>query len=140
MPTRTTTMRKTAKFMLISALLLAIASTIVGYSESVVQNAVSGAIVGALSGLLTCAAVCGLGNRLMPQVDARHPGTSAITGAIIGGYVGLIVTSVLVTLAVTIVGSINHLPAPFLCGALLSSLGGWAIGGLLGVLIGVSWS
>lgn len=132
--------RKTVTLTLVSALLLAVASAIVGYSESLVHNALFGAIVGALSGLLICAIVCRVGNELASQIGAGHPRTGTIGNVIVGACVGLIITSVLVTVSLTAVGLINHRPDPFLWGAMISSLGAWVLGGLLGALIGAAWS
>jgi hypothetical protein len=131
--------RRTVLFMLVSAFLLTIAFFIFGVSENPVQNLAIGLAVGAISGLVTCAAVCKIGDKLMPEADVRRSRTGVITSAIIGGYVDLMVTSILVTLALTIIGVINDVPAPFLWGALVSCLGGWIAGALVGGIIGASW-
>lgn len=136
---KTKTIRKTVVFMLASTIFMMTAFIISNYSESVVQDALTGAIVGALSGLITCLAICKLGNRLMPQADTRHSRAGVVTNAIIGGYVDLIATSVLVTLSLTVLGAINDIPTPFLWAALISGLGGWILGALIGGLIGAGW-
>jgi hypothetical protein len=131
--------RKTVALTFVSALFSAIAFVFLDFTRGFSQNALSGAIVGAVSGLVMCAALCVLEPQLMPQANVRHSKTGTVSNAIIGGFVGLIVTSVLVTIAFTIVGQINHLPDPFLWGALISALAGWALGALIGAMIGASW-
>ena len=126
-------------FALLSALLLAIAFTILDFSENFVQNVLSGAIVGAITGVVICAAIGVLERELIPQEDIRHSATGTVSNVIIGGCVGLIAASVLVTITFTIVGQINHLPDPFLWGALISTLAGWPLGILIGVIIGAGW-
>jgi len=132
--------KRIAIVMFAAAFVLAGASAFIGYSGNLVEDVLTGAIVGAVAGLLTCMAICVLGDKLMPEPDIRKSPEGRLTNAIIGGYVGLIATGVLVTIAVTILGAINDRPAPFLWGTLISSLGGWIVGGVLGVLIGVSWN